>query len=56
MTYLPSLVKFYAKDLELYEIKNATKFEKNMQQQGTLEFDVNKNFTITFLPNKYPFI
>ena len=56
MTYLPSLVKLYAKDLEIYEIKNTTKFKENVQQQCPLEFDVHKNVPKTLLLNKYPFV
>ena len=56
MTYLSSFVLFYAKALEIYEIKNTTKLEENIQQQRPLKFDVHKNFIETFLLNKYPFI
>ena len=37
-------------------MKNATDFEENIQQQRPLDFDEHKDFTKTFLPNKYPFV
>ena len=48
MTYLPSVVWFNAKDLEIYEIKDTTKLEENLEQQHAPIARCAQKFYINF--------